>query len=138
MLKRQIALLAAALLCLVAAPASATHHKGKGKGSEHDSVLLEQKSSGRGAAAQVALLRSIRLDLRDFGRHDNGLHLGHLKKKLKDPKGPKLPAGGGIPGGGAVVKPPTHGDGVPMPEPTAALLFALGTGMVALRLRARR
>jgi hypothetical protein len=42
---------------------------------------------------------------------------------------------GGSEGGGVVLPPvgtPSGGTEVPMPEPGAALLFALGTGMVAL------
>ena len=124
-----LALLSAAVLCFAAAPAGATIHAGKTK-SSHPSVLLHG-NSGHGHIGALPF-GAIRLDL---GRHDNGRHLGQLKHK--GPKDHGLH--GKLKGTGGPVRPPqppSHDD-VPMPEPSAALMFALGTGIVGISLRRR-
>ena len=125
------------LLCLLAAPAFATPHSGIGKPSVDKRVLL-------------------------LNRHDNGLHLGHftwsarfdLRELLRQQRERRHalllawlkshrrvvspPSSEPVPGGGTTFPPSGSGSTtgtVPMPEPGAALLFALGTSMVALYLR---
>ena len=130
-MKRHIAFLAVASLCLAAAPAGATIHPGKD--DSHGNSIVLQKSGGPGKSHLGKPLPIVRFDLSDLGRHDNGKHLGLLKKlrDLKHHKNKPSPNGEG----GGVIVPPTHGGDVPVPEPSAALLFGVGTGIVALRLR---
>ena len=142
-MKHHVALLAAAALCLASLPAAATIHLGNlGKDDDKDhgkSVLLHPgPDDHHGKIGTLPLIHIPKFDLSDLDRHDNGKHLGWFKK---GPKGPKHHDKPGKPGDthpgpvGGPKEPPSHES--PIPEPSAALLFGVGTGMVGLRLRRR-
>jgi hypothetical protein len=136
--------LTVSIACFLAAPALATPHPGPGGGpgkpatSKH--VLLGNNGHDNGLHLGQ-LPWSIRFDLREFLRQQRENRHAMLMAWLRSHRKP-APTGGTSPGGnegGGVVLPPvgtpSGGTEVPMPEPGAALLFALGTGMVALYLK---
>jgi hypothetical protein len=130
--------LTALLLCSLAAPAFATPHSGHGHGKKSDKrvLLLDRHDNGLHLGWMTW---SARYDMRQLLRHERERRHAALMAWLKSHRGKKPSTGGTVPGGGStlppVVTPPSGGTQVPMPEPGAALLFALGTGMVALYMR---
>jgi hypothetical protein len=122
--------------CL-AVPALATPHSDHGgpggpKSVEKRELLL---SGNHDRGLHLGFLPwSIRFDLREMLRQQRERRHAMLMAWLASHKKPTTPSGSE---GGGVVIPPTNPGGteVPMPEPGAALLFALGTGMVALYLK---
>jgi hypothetical protein len=134
------------IACCLAFPALATPHSGKlghgGPKSVDKRVLLLSGSHDRGLHLGF-FPWSARFDLREMLRQQrerrHELLMAWLQRHHK-PVVSGTPGGGtGSGEGGGVVLPPvgTPGGGteVPMPEPGAALLFALGTGIVATYLR---
>src|SRR5262249_14812450 len=110
-MKRHVALLAAAILCLAAIPAGATIHLGRDYDKDHGkSVLLHDGPDDHGKLGKpLPLIHIPKFDLSDLEHHDNGKHLGWFKK-LKDLKDrfhhikPGKPGGDGEGEGGG----PTH------------------------------
>jgi hypothetical protein len=120
---------------LIAAPALATPHSGGDKLSPNKRVVLLSGSHDRGLHLGFVPW-SVRFDLRELIRQhrerQHALLMAWLRRHRVSP-----PSTEPSPGGGGVFPPSVGGDTgqVPMPEPGAALLFALGTGMVALYLK---
>jgi hypothetical protein len=131
--------LTVSIACFLAAPALATPHPGAGKPAANKHVLLGNNGHDNGLHLGQ-LPWSVRFDLREFLRQQRENRHAMLMAWLRQHRKP-APTGtspGGSEGGGVVLPPvgtPSGGTEVPMPEPGAALLFALGTGMVALYLK---
>ena len=127
--------LTVSIACFLAAPALATPHPGAGSGkpSLNKHVLLGNNGHDNGLHLGQ-LPWSVRFDLRELLRQQRENRHAMLMAWLRSHRKP-APSGSE---GGVVLPPvgtPSGGTEVPMPEPGAALLFALGTGMVALYLK---
>jgi hypothetical protein len=139
-MKFRFLILCAALLCIAATASAAPK-------SDHDDAARGANGNGNGLGHAYGHLK--KGDLVESAASALKVTLVDLPRG--GAKGPKYehgpgdgPYGGGKLGGGPywgpgpVTRPPTGGDVAAMPEPSGALLFGVGVGLLAARLRRGR